>query len=272
MASRRMLSNKVIDSARFIKMPISSQCLYFHLIAKADDDGVVEAFNVMRMIGATEDDLRILVAKGFAIVLNEDLVTYIVDWKEHNKVRADRKVDSIYKDLLLQLVPDVDLLTAKPTYYQRKKEEASIICLTNDSIGKDRLGKYSLDNIYCSKMSDKEDTKVENCPPICPPKKENEINFELFWERYPKKVSKANALKWWNKNKPNEELFEKIMSGLEKQLSTSGSCLLRDKQYIPYPSSWLNGRMWEDEIEVENKDYYADVIKELEQEELEKNS
>jgi uncharacterized phage protein (TIGR02220 family) len=139
MASRRMVSNKIIDSARFIKMPISSQCLYFHLIAKGDDDGVVEAFNVMRMIGASEDDLKVLVSKGFVTVLNEDLVSYITDWKEHNMVRADRKVDSIYKDLLLHIVPEVELLEAKPTYYSKKKELPDI-CQTNDSIGKDSIG------------------------------------------------------------------------------------------------------------------------------------
>lgn len=146
MASRRMLSNKIIDSARFIKMPISSQALYFHLVAKGDDDGIVEAFNVMRMIGATEDDLKVLISKGFVIVLNEDLVSYITDWKEHNLIRADRKVDSIYKDLLLQIVPDVDLLEAKPTYYQRKKQKADI-CLTNDSIGKNSIGKDSIEEV-----------------------------------------------------------------------------------------------------------------------------
>ena len=152
MASRRMVSNKIIDSARFIKMPISSQALYFHLIAKGDDDGVVEAFNVMRMIGATEDDLKVLVSKGFVVVLNEDLVSYIADWQEHNLIRADRKIDSIYKDLLLQVVEDVELLEKKPTYYSRKKE-LSAICQTNDSIGKDSIGEFSIvedsiDNIY----------------------------------------------------------------------------------------------------------------------------
>lgn len=145
MASRRMVSNKIIDSARFIKMPISSQALYFHLIAKGDDDGVVEAFNVMRMIGATEDDLKVLVSKGFVVVLNEDLVSYIADWKEHNLIRADRKIDSIYKDLLLQIVPDAELLEKKTSYYQRKKELAGI-CLTNDSIGKDSIGKNNIIN------------------------------------------------------------------------------------------------------------------------------
>ena len=113
MASRRMFSTRIINSARFLKMPVSTQCLYFHLGLHADDDGVVEAYTVMNSIGATEDDLKVLVSKGFVVVLNEDLVTYITDWNENNKLRADRKIDSIYKDLLLQVVPDVNLLEKK---------------------------------------------------------------------------------------------------------------------------------------------------------------
>lgn len=106
MAERRMFSKRVVGSARFLKMPISTQCLYFHLGLNADDDGIVEAYTTIKQIGATEDDLKVLVAKGFCKVLNEDLVTYITDWRENNKLRADRKLDSIYKDLLLQMVPD----------------------------------------------------------------------------------------------------------------------------------------------------------------------
>lgn len=162
MASRRMLSNKIIDSARFIKMPISSQALYFHLVAKGDDDGIVEAFNVMRMIGVTEDDLKVLVSKGFVTVLNEDLVSYITDWKEHNLIRADRKVDSIYKDLLLQIVPDVDLLEAKPTYYQRKKQQADS-CQTNDSIGKDSIGEDRIVEVSLVEDSIYSPAKAEQC-------------------------------------------------------------------------------------------------------------
>ena len=68
MAQRRMFSNRITDSAKFLKMPLSSQALYFHLGLHADDDGVVEAFSVMRQTGAVEDDLRILVAKNFVNV------------------------------------------------------------------------------------------------------------------------------------------------------------------------------------------------------------
>lgn len=159
MAERRMFSKRLTNSARFIKMPSSTQNLYFHLGLNADDDGVVEAFSIMNQIGATEDDLKVLVAKGFVIVLNDDLVSYIVDWRENNKIRADRKVDSIYKDLLLKVIPEVQLLESKERA-DRKKEEMDVIgtslkkedieistfeCGTSngqpmDSIGQVRLG------------------------------------------------------------------------------------------------------------------------------------
>lgn len=235
MASRRMVSNKVIDSAKFIKMPISSQCLYFHLIAKGDDDGVVEAFNVMRMIGATEDDLKVLMAKGFVVVLNEDLVTYITDWQEHNWIRADRKVDSRYKDLLLQIVPDIKLLEKKQTYYSKKKE-MSDICQTNVSIGKDSIGKDNID-IYIGEKSQKigeeviieeeKETKetikkfikptVEEIREYCNERKNN-IDAEYFYDFYESKgwyVGKNKMKNWkacvrtWEKDDKNNQSSKK---------------------------------------------------------------
>ena len=143
MADRRMFSKRLTNSAKFIKMPPSTQNLYFHLGLNADDDGVVEAYSIIKQINATEDDLKVLVAKEFVKVLNEDLVTYIVDWRENNKLRADRKIDSIYKDLLLQVLPQTKLLEAK-VRADRKKEDENIGTShgqPKDGIGQDRIGK-----------------------------------------------------------------------------------------------------------------------------------
>ncbi len=113
MAARRMFAKSIVESARFLKMPVSSQNLYFHLGMNADDDGIVEAYAVMNLVKAHEDDLRVLYSKGFIRILNEDLVSYIEDWREQNKIRPDRKKDSIYKNLLLQIDPNVLLLEKK---------------------------------------------------------------------------------------------------------------------------------------------------------------
>lgn len=98
-----MFSKSVIGSARFLRMPASSRLLYYDLGMQADDDGIVEAFAVMRTTGATEDDLRVLASREFIRVLNEDLVSYIEDWKQNNFIRGDRYKPSIYQNLLVQI-------------------------------------------------------------------------------------------------------------------------------------------------------------------------
>ena len=181
MAERRMFSKRIIESARFLRMPASSRLLYFDLGMRADDDGVVEAYTVIRATGATEDDFKILVAKNFLKVLNEDMVSYITNWSENNRIRPDRKIDSIYKGLLIQVLPDVELVekreradykTSKINYSVQNVDEKAVnteqknlSCMdwttngqptdnqrtTNgqhrigkDRIGKDRIGKSSI--------------------------------------------------------------------------------------------------------------------------------
>ncbi len=150
MAERRMFSKRILKSARFLKMPPTTRDLYFYLGIDADDDGVVEAYTVMNSIGASEDDLKVLVAKKFVTVLNNDLVTYINDWQENNKIRSDRKVDSIYKDLLLQIIPEVQLQQPK-SRSDSKKNDLDNQWTTNgqpmDRIGKVRLGKDSKEEV-----------------------------------------------------------------------------------------------------------------------------
>lgn len=152
MAQRRMFNLKIVDSAKFLKMPTSTQLLYFHLGMWADDDGVVEGFNVLRMTGLNEDDLKLLVAKGYVQVLNEDLVSFITDWREHNLIRADRKTDSLYKDLLLKVVPQVELIEPKKRADLKSKEEVGRP--TDEQMsdnGQHRLGKYSIGKYNISK-------------------------------------------------------------------------------------------------------------------------
>ena len=113
-------------------MPSSTQNLYFHLGLHADDDGIVEAFSVLRIVNATEDDLRILVAKRFVIILNEDLITYICDWTENNRIRSDRKIDSLYQDLLLQIVPDAPIQKRKQRADRKPRTENSEVGIQAD--------------------------------------------------------------------------------------------------------------------------------------------
>lgn len=118
-----MISRRVVETARFLRMPMSARLLYYDLNIRADDDGIVEAFPVIQQSGCTEDDLRVLCAREFVKVLNEDLVSYILDWRENNQIRGDRKTDSIYKDLLLQVLPEADVQKGYERADLRKKRE-----------------------------------------------------------------------------------------------------------------------------------------------------
>lgn len=100
MAQIRMFSKAILGSGKFLRMPPTARLLYYDLGMEADDDGVVEAFRVMRTTGATDDDLKILLAKGFVRLLNDDLVIFICDWKINNFIRTDRYQSSVYSDLL----------------------------------------------------------------------------------------------------------------------------------------------------------------------------
>lgn len=98
MAERRMFAKTIIDSDAFLDMPISTQALYFHLSMRADDDGFINnAKKIQRMIGCSDDDLKILLSKNFVIPF-ESGVCVIKHWKIHNLIQKDRYKPSVYLD------------------------------------------------------------------------------------------------------------------------------------------------------------------------------
>lgn len=98
MAERRMFAKTIIDSDAFLDMPLSAQALYFHLSMRADDEGFINnPKKIQRMISASEDDLKVLIAKSFIIPFETGIVV-IKHWRIHNYIRADRLVDTKYTD------------------------------------------------------------------------------------------------------------------------------------------------------------------------------
>ena len=90
MAERRMFSKRIIDSDAFLDMPLSTQALYFHLSMRADDDGFVSNPRRIRtMVGASEDDLKLLIAKRFLLTFESGVVV-IKHWRIHNYINPDR--------------------------------------------------------------------------------------------------------------------------------------------------------------------------------------
>jgi len=138
-----MFSNRIANSAKFLQMPIESQLLYFHMILRADDDGIVEAYPLIKLLGTAPDNLKVLLAKGFIRQLNEDQVVVIMDWHEHNIIRADRKVDSIYIHLLKTNFPELPYLEPKPRS-DVKDNSKRLSGLSTDGISKGKVSKVKL--------------------------------------------------------------------------------------------------------------------------------
>lgn len=165
MGNRRMISKTVTQTHRFLRLPLEAQALYFHLIQNCDDDGVVEAFPILRMIGASEDNLGLLVVKRFVKPLNEEMVYFVVDFHEQNTVRKDRYTPSIYKDLLEQnaenLITDSDDTTGKPLVNQT--ETTGKPNISKDNISKDNISKGKVSK-GSSKETQEEKTTTTTAP------------------------------------------------------------------------------------------------------------
>jgi hypothetical protein len=91
-----MFAKTIIDSDAFIDMPLSTQALYFHLSMRADDDGFINnPKKIQRMIGASDDDLKVLCMKRYILPFDSGVVV-IKHWKIHNYIQKDRYKPTVY--------------------------------------------------------------------------------------------------------------------------------------------------------------------------------
>lgn len=149
MAQRRMFSKKITDTDHFLEMPLSTQALYFHLNMGADDEGFIDrARTIQRTIGASNDDMKILISKGFLIPFESGVVV-IRHWRIHNYIQSDRFQNTIYQDEKSQLEYDqskVANFNAGNKCIQNVSNPEPQVRLGKDRLDKDRLTTYSADS------------------------------------------------------------------------------------------------------------------------------
>lgn len=122
MAGKRMIKISIIDDDMFLDMPKTTQCLYFHLCMRADDDGFINApKKIMRIVGCNDDDMKLLIAKQYLIPFESGVIV-IKHWKLHNSIRKD-----VYKE--------TEYLKEKNELFQAKSGEY----LTQAEVEKQRL-------------------------------------------------------------------------------------------------------------------------------------
>ena len=190
-----MFAKTIIDSDAFLDMPLSAQALYFHLSMRADDDGFINnPKRIQRMIGATEDDYKLLIAKSF-ILRFESGVIVIKHWRINNYIRGDRKHDTVYQE-------EYDLLSIKENGAYTLENTG---LLPNDgqvvgtwdtevSIGKDSIGKFN------NKEPRFTPPTIEEVTEYCQERK-NKVNPQAFIDFYESKdwmIGKNKMKNWKN--------------------------------------------------------------------------
>lgn len=174
MAQRRMFSLQIVDTDAFMDMPLSAQALYFHLGMRADDDGFVSnARRIQKLVGAADDDLKLLIAKRFILVFESGVIV-LKHWKISNYIQKDRYKPTLYREekATLYLKPD-GAYTDHPSEGAQPCIQSVSACIqdvskadtegekpaipavcgdvsildTQDRLGKDRLGKVRLGEV-----------------------------------------------------------------------------------------------------------------------------
>jgi Asp-tRNA(Asn)/Glu-tRNA(Gln) amidotransferase C subunit len=146
-----MFTQKIIDSDPFLDMPLSTQALYFHLNMRADDDGFINnPKRIQRTVGASEDDLKLLIAKRFVICF-ENGVIVIKHWRMHNTLRKDRYNPTQYQEEYAKLdIKDNNAYTEKA------------VATTWQPDGNQLETQYSIDKYSIDKKSIVEDSVSES--------------------------------------------------------------------------------------------------------------
>lgn len=172
MAERRMFAKTIIDSDAFLDMPLSAQALYFHLSMRADDDGFINnPKKIQRMVGASDDDCKLLLMKRFIIAFESGVVV-IKHWKIHNYIQKDRYKPTVYqeeKSLLIEkdnkvytdCIQDVHTL---PTQYRDSKEIESESEENSVSQARTRASRFSPPTVeevrsYCAERNNNVDAQ-----------------------------------------------------------------------------------------------------------------
>ena len=155
-----MFAKTIIDSDYFLDMPISARLLYYDLGMRADDDGFVNSpKKIMKMIGATNDDMNILIMRKYVIPFDNGIVV-IRHWRINNYLRKDRYNETQY-------VEEKSMLEIDKGKYNLQEQDGIPSGIPTVDTGKVRLGKDIISN-----------TNVLDCPsekPDEPAKKHQRI-------------------------------------------------------------------------------------------------
>lgn len=179
MAEKRMFSSNVIDSDAFLDMSPTARLLYYDMGMRADDDGFIDSpKKIMRIIGASDSDLKELIDNGFVLRFESGVIV-IRHWYVNNRVRRDTYHETIYTEeksrLLLEKNNVYQLRNDSVTdTLQTRNEIGSQIRGGEDRIDKDRLGEDRLGE-GCACVREESSEMQGDC--LTPPSPESPVLY-----------------------------------------------------------------------------------------------
>ena len=136
-----MFAKTIVLSDAFLDLPLSARCLYFTLGMLADDDGFVNSpKGIMRQVGASQDDLSILLAKRFILAFDSGVIV-IKHWRIHNYIQKDRYKESKYIEEKSMLM--IDEKGSYTECIQNVSKMDTQVSIGKVSLGKDRVVEVS---------------------------------------------------------------------------------------------------------------------------------
>ena len=227
-----MFAKTIIDSDAFLDMPLSTQALYFHLSMRADDDGFINnPKKIQRMIGCSDDDLKLLIAKNFIIPFESGIVV-IKHWRIHNYIQKDRYKPTVYqeeKDILS--VKDNGVYTMDTRCIQDVSNLEPQVRIGKDSLDKDRKEEVSIV---------KDSTSIEQLPAA------HDNLFEYLWEIYPNKKGKKQAELAFKRALKKGTTVDEIREGIKAYVRYINEMKIEHK-YVKQGGTFFNQEAWKDD-------------------------
>lgn len=217
MANKRMFTLKILDSDLFLEMPTSTQCLYFHLAMRADDEGFVgNPMKILRITNTSKDDLKLLIAKNLILTFRDDTdgVIVITHWRMHNCISQNRFHETQYIDQKSQL-----RLRRNNTY-----SFTDGVPLDDSRIIESQAGEKALPASE-RKSSSKKKTEYSS-------------QFKEMWEIYPKKRDKGQAYRQYQARIRDGYTAEEILMAVQNYADECRRTH-RDEKYIKHAKTFL---------------------------------
>jgi len=226
----RIIKESICTSDNLDKLSAFQETMFYRLIVNCDDFGRMDArakilaskLFPLKDISVTqiEEGLRALTSAELVILYEVDGKPFLQmkTWDSHQQVRARR---SKYPS------PEEGKITGDNVCNQMISNDSK--CPRNPI--------QSESNPNPNPNSLRERAREEKTPP----------GFDRFWETYPRRTAKAEAIKAFVKLKPDAMLIETMVKAIQTQRQ-SAQWQEEGGRFIPHPATWINQRRWEDEL------------------------